>query len=258
MRAVDSQKSPVAIAQLRTALASTRPVVLAEQRRLPLLQAFQEVFPEGGLQRGSIVHVSGTVGATAVALAIAAGPTQAGSWVACVGVDQMGWAAAAELGVQLQRVAVVQTPASSWATVTAALVDSFDLVLCGSQHAPSAQDARRLAARARERGSVVMLIGGETPGLPRSARPWPTLADVELCVVDAEWFGIGHGSGRLRQRRITLDVRGRRSMSRSQRLELWLPDISGGIVRAEQVRATTSTELTPSAGLIGARLRDAG
>ena len=258
MRVVDPKKSPEAIAHLRTALAPTRPVVLAEQRRLPLVQAFQEVFPGGGLQRGSIVHVSGAVGATAVALAIAAGPTQAGSWAACVGVDQIGWAAAAEMGVQLQRVAVIQTPASSWATVTAALVDSFDLVLCGSQHAPSAQEARRLAARARERGSVVMLIGGETPGLARSARPWPTLADVELCVVHAEWFGIGHGSGHLRQRRITLDVGGRRGMSRSQRLELWLPDASGCIVIAERVQGSASTELTPAAGLIGTGLRDAG
>ena len=246
MRAVDSKKSPAAIAQLRTALAHARPVVLAEQRRLPLLQAFQEVFPGGGLQRGSIVHVSGAVGATAVALALAAGPTQAGSWAACVGVEQMGWAAAAELGVQLQRVAVIQTPSKSWATVTAALVDSFDLVLCGAQHAPSAQDARRLVARARERGSVVMFISGESLGAARHARPWPSVADVELSVVHAEWFGIGQGTGRLRQRHISLDVTGRRGLSRSQRLELWLPDISGAVAAAEHIQASTPTEPTPA------------
>jgi len=252
MRVVDSKKSPAAIAQLRTALAHTRPVVLAEQQTLPVLQVFQDVFPNGGLQRGSIVHVSGAVGATAVALALAAGLTQTGSWVACVGLDRMGWAAAAELGVHLQRVAVIQTPDQSWAAVTAALVDSFDLVLCGAQHVPSAQDARRLAARARERGSVVMLISGETLGVAQGARPWPTVADVELRVVQTEWFGIGQGAGRLRQRRLSLDVGGRRGLSRSQRLELWLPDLSGAVLRADGVQAQTSTEVTPSIPLVEA------
>ena len=158
----------------------------------------------------------------------------------------MGWAAAAELGVQLQRVAVIQTPSKSWATVTAALVDSFDLVLCGAQHAPSAQDARRLVARARERGSVVMFISGESLGAARHARPWPSVADVELSVVHAEWFGIGQGTGRLRQRHISLDVTGRRGLSRSQRLELWLPDISGAVAAAEHIQASTPAELTPT------------
>lgn len=248
MRVADSRKSPAAVAELRKALAHTRPAVLAEQQRLPLLQAFQDVFPGGGLQRGSIVHVGGAAGATAVALALAAGPTQAGSWAACVGVDHMGWSAAAELGVQVQRVAVIRTPAPSWSTVTAALVDSFDLVLCGPQHIPSSQDARRLTARARERGSVLVVISGETLGTSPASGLWPTMADVELRVLQTEWFGLAQGSGRLRQRRITLQVDGRRSLSRSQRLELWLPDMSGAVAKADGVQAQIPSTLLLEVG----------
>ena len=77
-------------------------------------------------------------------------------------------------------------------------------------------------------------------------RTWPSVADVELSVVHAEWFGIGQGTGRLRQRHISLDVTGRRGLSRSQRLELWLPDISGAVAAAEHIQASTPTELTPA------------
>jgi len=78
------------------------------------------------------------------------------------------------------------------------------------------------------------------------------MADVELCVVQAEWFGVAQGSGRLRQRRITLQVGGRRSLSRSQRVELWLPDISGAVAKADAVQAVIPTALTPTALLMEA------
>ena len=91
-----------------------------------------------------------------------------------------------------------------------------------------------------------MFISGESLGAARHARPWPSVADVELSVVHAEWFGIGQGTGRLRQRHISLDVTGRRGLSRSQRLELWLPDISGAVAAAEHIQASTPAELTPT------------
>ena len=77
---------------------------------------------------GPLVQVDGLSGATSMALAVAAGPTRAGSWVACVGSDELGWSAAAETGVDLDRLVVVRSTPQSWATVTAALVDAFDVV----------------------------------------------------------------------------------------------------------------------------------
>jgi hypothetical protein len=212
---------------------------MADQRTIPVLPALEELLPGRGLQRGSTVQVGGPVGATALALAMAAGPTRAGSWVACVGLPELGWAAAAEVGVDLERVAVVRTPAQSWPTVTAALVDAFDVVLCGLGHAPSAADARRLTARARERGSVLILVGGRTAGAGPVRRVWPEVADVELAVLRSEWSGIGRGWGRLSQRRITLEVGGRRGLSRSRRVDLWLPGPSG-VVPADPSPGTRS------------------
>lgn len=224
-----------AVARLRSLVDRTRPVSMADQRTLPVLAGLEDLLPGRGLQRGSTVQVGGQVGATALALAMVAGPTRAGSWVACVGLAELGWAAAAEAGVDLDRVAVVRTPDASWATVTAALVDAFDVVLCGLGHAPSSTEARRLTARARERGSVLILVGGRTAGAGPLRRAWPGAADVELSVVSSEWSGIGDGWGRLGQRRVTLEVGGRRGLSRSRRVDLWLPGIAGVITVADGV-----------------------
>lgn len=242
----------VAIEGLRALVDRTRPVSMADQRVLPLLPELEDLLPGKGLRRGSTVQIGGPVGATALALAMAAGPTRAGSWAACVGLPELGWAAAAELGVELDRVAVVRTPDASWATVTAALVDAFDVVLCGLDHTPSAVEARRLTARARERGSVLILVGGRTAGAGPTRRAWPGAADVELAVVHSEWSGIGQGWGRLVQRRITLEVGGRRGLSRPRRVELLLPGPSGLVASAPEsaTAPSTSTPGSTSAGAV--------
>lgn len=216
-----------AVARLRALVDRTRPVSMADQRTLPVLRALEDLLPGRALQRGSTIGVNGAVGATTLALAVAAGPTRAGSWAACVGLPELGWAAAVAAGVDLERVAVVRTPERSWGNVTAALVDAFDVVLCGLAHAPSATEARRLTARARERGSVLILVGGGVAGVGPARRTWPEAVDVELVVVRSEWSGIGNGWGHLSQRSVTLEVRGRRGLSRPRRFELLLPGPTG-------------------------------
>src|SRR5207302_7365787 len=78
-----------------------RPVSLARERTLPVLPALAELLPEGGLRRGSTVTVLGD--ATSLALALLAGPSQAGSWCAAVGLPSLGLVAAAEVGIVLER-----------------------------------------------------------------------------------------------------------------------------------------------------------
>ena len=172
------------LAPLRDLVEQIRPVTLAHERALPVVPAVEQLLPARGLQRGSTVSVAGGSGTTALAFAVLAGPTRAGSWAACVGLPELGWAAAAQLGVDLERVVVVRPPAAAWATVVAALVDAFDVVVCGPEHAPTAAEVRRLSARARERGAVLMAVGGAVaagsgpvrlrpgpPGLGRLRRP---------------------------------------------------------------------------------------
>jgi len=254
----DDEDRAERVARLRTLVDRTRPVALAEQRVLPVLPALAGLLPGQGLRRGATFQVSGEVGATSMALALAAGPTQAGSWAACVGLPELGWAAAAEAGVALDHLAVVRTPPASWAGVTAALVDAFDVVLCGLDHAPSAAEARRLTARARERGAVLVVVGGRTAGAGPARRAWPGAADVELTVRASEWSGIGAGRGRLVHRRLRLEVGGRRGADRPRRADLWFPGPSGIELVRDDVAVAGASGASATATSAGPHLRRVG
>ena len=221
------------LARLRSVVERTRPVSTADQRLLPVLGVFEDLLPGGGLQRGSVVRVRGPVAATSLAFALAAGPTRAGSWVACVGATELGWAAAAESGIELERLVVVRPSESTLVGVLATLVDAFDVVVWGLSQRTSGTDARRLRARARERGAVLVLVDPRR----RSAAsdPWPEAADLELRGVGADWSGIGQGWGRLTSRRLVVEVTGRRGATRPRRGELLLPGPTGAPSAAVEV-----------------------
>lgn len=241
------------IAQLRSVVERTRPVSLAEERLLPTLPALEGLLGEGpsaGLRRGSVVGVVGQSGATALALALAAGPTRAGSWAAFVGLPELGWSAAAEMGVEMTRVVAVRPDGASGATVLAALVDDVDVVVCGAEGV-SRTEARRLGARIRERGSVLVVLAGTRGGVGRAGRIWPEPVDAELTVVDAVWHGLSDGAGHLRERTVTVEVGGRRGLDRGRRVQVLLPDRGGratavgGAAVEGTVKANTGARVTP-------------
>ncbi len=148
------------MARLRSVVERTRPLDQGRQRLLPLTGATEHLLAGGGLARGSIVQVSGAAGATTLALALVAGPCHTGSWVACVGFPQLGWEAVEEIGLPLERLVAVRTPPRHWTKVVAALLDAFELVMCGPEVVPTAAELRNLAARARERESVLVAVTG--------------------------------------------------------------------------------------------------
>jgi hypothetical protein len=259
-----------------------RPTDLARDRRLPLLAAFDELVPGPGLRRGTTVAVeaaAGVTGATSLAFALAAGPSQAGSWVAAVGLGSLGLVAAAGMGVALERLVVVADPGRGrpgWAPLVAALVDGFDVVLvaaggpgagpgrrpdrtagsagsagaagaagsagsagtagsarsAGSEGVPGGpprgrlrpSDVRRLAARVREQGSVLVAVGGELPG---------ERSHLRLTVTAASWGGLGTGWGHLQGRRVVVEAGGRGESARPRRAELWLPNENGVVTEVE-------------------------
>jgi len=249
----DVGEDPAAtLARLRGLVERTRPVSTADQRVLPVLPALEGILPSRGLRRGSLVQVDGLSGATSMALAVAAGPTRAGSWVACVGSDELGWSAAAETGVDLERLVVVRSTPQSWAAVTAALVDAFDVVLCGLDRTPSAVEARRLQARARERGAVLVVVGGRRGGVGPARRTWPGAADLGLTVVDARWHGLGQGWGHLHSRLVTVEVAGRRAADRARRIDLLLPGPTGAPAVAPE-RSSRSSDGIAGADVVALR-----
>ena len=203
------------------ATAHAQPVAMAGERLLPVLPVLESLFPARALRRGSVVSVAGS---TSLALSLLAAASAQGSWCAGVGLPSLGLAAAAELGVVLERFPLVPSPgrvpgAGGWAWVVAALVDAFDVVLARPPAHLKGADARRLTARARERGAVLVVSGSG----------WPEPAEVQLTVASAVWEGVGQGHGRLRARKVEVVAGGRGAAARERRVGLWLPHPDGGV-----------------------------
>src|SRR5919106_1534888 len=76
--------------------------------RLPVLPAFEDILPFGGLRPGTTIGVTG-VGATSLALSLVARASRE-LWTAAVGLPSLGLRAAAELGVDLDHLVVVAEP----------------------------------------------------------------------------------------------------------------------------------------------------
>lgn len=208
--------------QLREIADRARPVALARELTLPVHPVLQSLLPGGALQRGTSVGVGGEA-ASSLALALTAAASQAGSWVAVVGVPELGLVAAVELGVALERLVVVEAPpAPSWGTVVAALVGAFDVILVGPAPRMGRADARRLAARSRERGSVLVQVGTEAGSSTLEL-------DVRLDAGRVRWVGLGDGHGHLRARQVRVEATGRRRAARPRQVDLWLPAADGTI-----------------------------
>ncbi len=203
------------VASLRLAGANARPVATADTRILEVPGTLGTLL-EGGVRRGSTLVIGSPAGGVSLALALAAAASGEGGWTAAVGLPSLGLGAAAELGVGLERLALVPAPGERWPAVVAALLDGMDLLLLGLPAPVRSADARRLVARTRERGTVLVV-------LEHSGSRWPEVPDFRLSVAGARWEGLGCGHGHLRRRRLDVLVRGRRAASRERHATLWLP-----------------------------------
>jgi hypothetical protein len=191
-------------ARLQAVAARANPFVAAGDRRLPVAGLLGELLPAGGVQRGSTVAVDGSPGSgsTTVALTLAAAATSAGEWAAVVDPYRPPWGgtlgarAAADAGVELERLAVVQrVPPDRWGTVVAALLDGITVVVAAVPPHVRLGDARRLVARARERGAVLVAFGA-----------WPVEAAVRVNTGPSAWRGLTLGSGLLDARDLNIQV----------------------------------------------------
>ena len=215
-----------AIPGVRTAaqLGEPSPETVASAGSLPVAPALGGLVP-GGLRRGSTVSVGGS---TALVLALLAEATHEGSWAAITGMPEVGVVAAAELGVDLDRLALVPNPGAEVAAVLSALVDGFDLVVLGAAVARGLQPqlARRLAGRVRNRGSVLLTAG-----------PWPGV-DLELRVSKRRWRGLtDDGFGHLEFRDVVATSRGRGAAARPRNIALQIPGPGGAVAAVETAAA---------------------
>ena len=109
-------------------------------------------------QGSGVLTLQGSTTVLLAALALRQGAT---GWCGVIGGDGLGWCAATEVGLDLNRVLTVPTSLlddASTPTVTAALLDGVDVLLIGAPVAERLhpQHRRRLLARARERGRLIL------------------------------------------------------------------------------------------------------
>ena len=199
-----------------------------EEPLLPVLPALRPLLP--GLRRGQTVAVPGGPGAGGsrsgvLPWALAAQACADGSWAAAVGLPETGVLAAADLGVDPDRLVLVDEPRERWADVVSALLSAVDIVVVRPPRRPPPGLVRRLAGLARQHGSVLVGVGG-----------WEGAA-VRVQVAEASWVGVGAGHGRLTGRRARVEVSGRGADVRSRSAWLWLPGPDGQVttVRPDEV-----------------------
>lgn len=198
-----------------------RPQVAPDEGGLPVLPALSGLLPGGALRRGSVLTVQGS---GSLLLALLADASARGAWCAEIGSPLVGSAAAAELGVALDRFVRVPAPGERWPEVVASLLDGLDVVVVHPPRRRTARDdqaVRRLSARARERKAVLIATG-----------PWEG-AMLSLTVTAQRWHGLGRGHGHLRAREVVVSAVGRGAAVRPRTARLWLPAADGRVSAAD-------------------------
>lgn len=193
-------------------------------RELSLLPALAEVM---SVRTGTVCAVD----SPGLAFALAAGASQDGAWVGFAGLPEVGWEAAADLGLDLRRTVAVPFPGEHWLSVTAAFIDVISVVIVRPPGSVSEAQAARIAARLRQRGAVLIVDG-----------PWPRAA-LRLTTVRSEWSGLGAGHGHLRGRRVRLQITTQTSGQRLVTLGFPATDLS--------VTAVAEDTLAPTAAMVG-------
>ncbi|MEO9323982.1 hypothetical protein ABFT23_10855 [Nocardioides sp. C4-1] len=190
---LDPARSVVDQLRERVAAMERRPA----RERVATLPGLADLVP---LHAGSAYGVD----SASLALALAAGASQAGEWVGFAGWSDFGAEAAAELGLELSRTVLVPDPGAHWLEVTAALVDVLRVVVLRPPAAVDARAAGILDSRLRSR-SAVLVVWGDWPGV-----------EARVSVESSSWSGAERGTGRLRERRTRVVVqRGARPPTRA-------------------------------------------
>jgi hypothetical protein len=147
------------------------------------------------------------------ALALSAAATRAGSWLAVVGVPNLGIAAAIEAGVAVERIVLAQPPRASreWVATVAALVEGFEVLIVATPASLSASDARRLQTRVMARQAVLIVV--DLPALSSVGEASVFASDVDVHATTVAWSGIERGAAHITQRTVQVRVDGRRCSS---------------------------------------------
>ncbi|GGM12248.1 hypothetical protein [Nakamurella endophytica] len=219
--------------------AALGPVAAPTRREvLPAPAPLAGILPAGGLPRGGVVSLAGGQGTTSLLLTLLAAP--APTWSALVGMPGVGLLAGAEFGVDLDRVVLVPDPGPDVLQVLSILADGMDVIAVAAPPGGFTAPARLrvLAGRLRQRG-VVLLVAGAWPG-----------ADLVLRTRITGWSGADHGHGRLRDRELSVEVRGRGAAGHPRRTTVLLRSTRSA-VQVQPVTVPAAPVQVPVAAQVG-------
>ena len=209
-----------------TPLDSARPVVDQLRERVAALERrpARQPVPTLPALAGAVPMRAGStygVDSASLALALAAGASQAGEWVGFAGWPDFGAEAAVELGVDLTRTVLVPALGDHWVEVTAALVDVLRVVVLRPPAGLGAKAVSVLESRLRTR-SAALVVWGDWPG-----------CEARLTTEQSRWTGPGDGRGRLHARWTRVAVQ--RGARPAQRLDVVLGGGTEALARVADV-----------------------
>lgn len=216
----------VAVADVAGTVSSLRAQLAQMQGRrvdtpvLPVPPALAALLPGGGLRPGAAYALGRS---SSLLFSLFARPSQEGSWCAAVGMPHLGAEAARAAGVDLSRLVLVPDPGERWLAVTSTIADVLPVVAVRPPTRAKDGDIARLAARMRERDTVLLVQG-----------TWPQ-TEAMIDVGDPSWTGLGDGWGLLAERELTVTVTSRRFPS-PRTARVLLPDAGGSVADASPRR----------------------
>lgn len=160
-----------------------------DSRALPTPGQLAPLFPGGALQAGASYSV---IGSTSLAMSLLAGPSAAGAWCGVIGVPGFGVEAAADAGIDLDRLVLVPQPGAHWLSVTSAMADVAGILIAAAPGRVAPSDAARLSARLRQRETTLIVLG-----------QWSE-SEATLRISSSRWSGLGVGHGHLEEREVTV------------------------------------------------------
>ena len=170
-----------------------------DERALPTPPELRGLLPGGALRRGSVTTVQGSL---QLGLALLAAVSASGAWCGVIGVPELGIEATADLGLSLERLVLVPSPGTHGLGIAGTLSEVLSAVLIRPSGEPRPDEAARLAARLRDHGATLVVLG-----------PWQG-AEGNLRVTASRWSGLGFGHGMLQTHDVTVESRDRRGPMR--------------------------------------------
>lgn len=161
------------------------PAESSAEETLSLAGTWAEILSPQGVPRREVTQIAGSPQGL---MGCVAGLSAAGNSIALVGFPDVSWAAAYELGAQLDNLVWVPRPGTDAAGIAMVLAPGFDVVVADFAESPflTPQRARRYEARLRDTSGALVVADCQWPQAPLK---------ISTRLIGAD--GMQHGYGRL-------------------------------------------------------------